>query len=298
MTWDRNDLLSIDQLDRGDINRILAHARLFHDHKGYSSDRCRGKILYCAFFEPSTRTHESFGVAMTRLGGYVRDFKPEGSSKEKGERNEDTMRILAGYGDIIVVRDPTIGSVKEYADMLDVPLINAGDGSGEHPTQALLDCYTINEACRTLNGLRVVFMGDLKRGRTVHSLIRALRKYERNDFLLYSPSGLELPEELVDKKDCIKLERMDDIFQYTPDVIYATRLQKERMPSEQRDSFVYCIDGEFMQRLPHNAVVMHPLPRVDELSAEATADERFIAFKQAENGVPTRMAILDMMLNR
>jgi aspartate carbamoyltransferase catalytic subunit len=297
MRWDRKDLISIDQLDKEDIDHILRCAEILEPYSGRANKLllCKGEILYCVFLEPSTRTQGSFVTAMLTLGGDVQIFNPEASSLKKSESRSDTLRTLEQFCDIVVIRDPQSGSVAQYADALDIPVINAGDGAGEHPTQALLDCFTIKRECGRLSNLNVVFMGDLKYGRTVHSLIRALRNYHGNKFYGYSPAGLEMPKELHGS-DFMRIENMHDVFDLNPDVIYATRIQKERMLPEERDRFSYRIDNNFIQKLPKHARIMHPFPRVDELDTEIDNDPRVIPFKQIRYGVQTRMALLALML--
>ncbi|MFH0832217.1 MAG: aspartate carbamoyltransferase [Candidatus Aenigmatarchaeota archaeon] len=290
--WNRKDILSVDELSRKDIEFILDCAKILEPFSGRGNklDLCRGEILITAFFEPSTRTEMSFTTAMHTLGGDVQNFKPIGSSLEKGESKEDTVRILEQYCDILAIRDPGAGSVKKYADLVNVPVINAGDGSDQHPTQAMLDLYTIKKEFGRLDDLVIVFTGDLKFGRTVHSLIKALRKFNNNRFFGISPKGLEMPEYLKNG-DYTEIDIVGDL---DPDVIYATRIQKERMPAG--SDFKYEINKKFLDLLPAKTRIMHPLPRVGELNPEIDDDPRFIPFKQARHGVHVRMAILAILL--
>lgn len=301
--WDRKDLLSIDQLERSDIDQILGYAETLEPYSGPGDKLyiCRGEILYRAFFEPSTRTYESFGVAMHMLDGDVEGFRqPTGTSMEKNETKEDTLRALDSLFDIIVIRDDKEGSVAHYANILDIPVINAGDGSNEHPSQTLLDLRTIEKEVGTLDELDVVFVGDLMNGRTVHSLIKGLRKYNRNQVYGFSPRGLELPEYLrgTDYQEI----QFDDIYDINPQVIYVTRIQKERIEGEElREQFdaekkFYEINSERLTQLPATTRIMHPLPCIGEIDDKAFEDSRVIPYKQVRHGIETRMAILAMML--
>lgn len=294
--WDKKDLIEIGPLSRKEIEFVLHYARILEPFSGRGNKLsiCKGEILITAFFEPSTRTEMSFATAMHTLGGDVQCFKPIGSSVEKGESKEDTVQTLEQYCDILAIRDPGVGSVKRYADLVNVPVINAGDGSNQHPTQAMLDLYTIKKEVGRLNNLTVVFIGDLKFGRTVHSLITALRKFGNNKFFGISPKDLGMPEEL--KGEDYQEGELDEIYKLNPDVVYATRIQKERMLPEERRKFSYQINKETLKLLPSKTRIMHPLPRVDELNPEIDDDSRVIPFKQARYGLQTRMAILAVLL--
>ncbi len=294
--WDKRSLISIDSLSRSDIEFILDASRRLEPFsmKGKRLRVCEGEILANVFFEPSTRTDKSFQAAMYRLGGGVIAHKDAGSSREKGESKLDTLHTLQQYSDIMVIRDPEIDSVGRYADSVNIPLINAGDGSNEHPTQALLDLYTILKEVGRLENLSVVFAGDLKFGRTVHSLIKALRKFSGNRFFGVSPESLGMPYELMGG-DCKEIN-FEEVAGIKPDIVYATRIQKERMVSWEGEKFSYEINMEVLNNLPPYTKIMHPLPRVNELNPEIDSDSRVIPFKQVKNGMIVRMAILAIML--
>lgn len=293
--WNKKNLVSIDQLSRNDIKFILDCAKLLEPFsgKGNKLDICKGEILITAFFEPSTRTEMSFVSAMHTLGGNAQIFRERGSSREKGESKIDTLRVLEQYCDIIAIRDPESGSVSRYADSLGIPVINAGDGSNEHPTQALLDLYTIKKEVGSLDNLKVVFIGDLKYGRTVRSLIKALRRFSKNSFFGVSPKMLKLPDEL--KGSDYEEINIDEISEVEPNVIYATRIQKERMVSWEGKKISYEINKKILENLPEKTRIMHPLPRVDELNPELDDDPRVIPFKQARYGLQTRMALISIL---
>ncbi len=295
--WDRKDFLSIDSLSREDIETILHYAEILESYSGRGNklNMCRGEILVTAFFEPSTRTEKSFEAAMYVLGGDVLTHHESGSSREKGESKLDTLHTLEQYSDIIAIRDPEIGMMQKYADELQIPVINAGDGHNQHPTQAILDLYTIKKEIGRLSQLKVVFFGDLKYGRTVHSLIKALRLLGSNDFFGVAPRGLELPQSFSGN-DYNEID-MQEVFKIKPDVIYATRIQKERMVLEERDKYSYEINKAFLSKLPRHTKIMHPLPRVNEINIEIDKDPRFIPFKQVRNGLHTRMALIALILN-
>ncbi len=292
--WDRKNFLDIDSLSKKDIELLLRYAEILEAERGSKLSICRGKILVTAFFEPSTRTEKSFEAAMYVLGGDVLVHREAGSSREKGESKLDTLHTLEQYSDIIAIRDPEAGMMQRYAEELDIPVINAGDGHNQHPTQAILDIYTIRKEIGRLNELKIVFLGDLKYGRTVHSLIKGLRLFGNNDFSGVAPPGLELPRSFAGS-DYSKID-MEDVFKIKPDVIYATRIQKERMVLEERDKYSYEINKAFLSRLPKHTRIMHPLPRVNEINIEVDKDPRFIAFKQVRNGVHTRMAVIALLL--
>ena len=295
--WDRKDFLDIDSLSLKDIELILKCSEILEDYSGRGNklNMCRGEILVTAFFEPSTRTEKSFEAAMYVLGGDVLRHHEAGSSREKGESKIDTLHVLEQYSDIIAIRDPEVGMMRSYADALKIPVINAGDGFNQHPTQTILDLYTIKKEVGKLTGLTVVFFGDLKYGRTVHSLIKALRLFGNNKFYGVSPKGLELTD-VYTGKDYKEIE-MDQVVNIKPDVIYSTRIQKERMHPEETDNYSYEINKKFMEKLPPKTKIMHPLPRIDEIHPEIDDDPRFIPFKQVRNGLHTRMALLALMLD-
>lgn len=262
----------------------------------------QNKILVNAFFEPSTRTSLSFESAMYRLGGNVINYNRDVSSMQKGESYQDTIRTLSNYGDILVVRHPEKGFVREATKYTDIPIINAGDGDGEHPTQSLLDLYTIHSKFK-LNEqyVRVLFIGDVRHSRTVHSLLHLFKQYERIqvNFLPYegkcpeystiAMTGIahgQMPEDIVVDRNNF------DIGEY--DVIYCTRLQSERNSYACRTDFI--VDKKLLKNAKENAIIMHPFPRNTELSTDVDDDPRNQYFQQMRNGLYIRMAIIDNML--
>ncbi|MCX6819366.1 MAG: aspartate carbamoyltransferase [Candidatus Aenigmarchaeota archaeon] len=288
--WNKKNLLSVDQLSRGDIEFILNCSKILEplSGRGNKLNICKGEILAEIFFEPSTRTEKSFQAAMYTLGGEVILHKDPGSSREKGESKEDTVKMFEQYSDIIVVRDPEIGLMKKYADLVNIPLINAGDGANEHPSQALLDLYTINKEIGRLDDITMVLMADIKYARAVHSLLKALRKFSSNKIYGISPKGLEMPGiEMID---------IDELKRVNPDILYVTRIQKERIPTEERDKFAFRVDARTLSLLSSHTRIMHPLPRIDEIDPAISNDNRFIFFKQVRNGLHTRMAIISILM--
>jgi aspartate carbamoyltransferase catalytic subunit len=264
-----------------------------------------GKILAKLFYEPSTRTSSSFQAAMLRLGGRAISIDSvHYSSVTKGESLPDTVRTLESYCDVTVLRHPQVGAAAEAARYARKPLINAGDGTGEHPTQALLDIYTIEDDLQRLDGLKVAMMGDLKYGRTVHSLTRLLSLYE-TEFYFVSPEILRMPDYILDEVRAsghafTELDDVDDIIGEV-DVLYVTRVQKERFedPSQYEQlKGCYVVDPELMSRAKEDMVLMHPLPRVYEISMEVDDDPRAAYFRQMENGMYIRMALLAAVLGK
>jgi len=292
-------LISSCDLDRSTLDDLLARAQrmALHEEPGL---RLHGRIMATLFYEPSTRTRLSFESAMLRLGGQVLSAADAGhqSSAAKGETLEDTVRVVAAYCDVIVLRHPEQGAARRAAAASRVPLINAGDGAGEHPTQALLDLFTIKQELGRLDHLRVGLAGDLRHGRTVRSLARLLARFDGTELVLIAPPQLqlaadvrqELRDEGVTLRDEPDLERaVRDL-----DVLYQTRVQRERFSSA--DVRIPVVDGRVMRHLPERAILMHPLPRVDEIAPDVDADPRAAYFRQARNGLPVRMAILDWLL--
>jgi len=266
----------------------------------------KGKILAAVFYEPSTRTRFSFESAMHKLGGDVitTESAPHFSSVAKGETLQDTIKVISGYADVIVLRHYEEGSAKIASEVSSVPIINAGDGIGEHPTQALLDLYTIKKELGKIDNLKVALIGDLLYGRTIHSLIYLLALYRGVKVYLISPNQLKLPEKykdyLTQKK--IEFEELTDLNEVLNkiDVLYVTRIQKERFKSEQeyeQAKGAYIIDKKIVNQLKENAITMHPLPRVNEISPEVDSDKRAAYFRQAQNGLYIRMALLQLIFN-
>jgi aspartate carbamoyltransferase len=301
------DILSVKQFDRKDLEYIFGVA---HEMQGMvrrigTFDLLKGKILASLFYEPSTRTSSSFTSAMERLGGSVIPINEvRYSSVSKGESLPDTVRTLESYADVIVLRHSEVGSAALAAKYARKPVINAGDGVGEHPTQALLDIFTIHQELKQLDGLTVTMVGDLKNGRTVHSLARLLTLY--NVKLNYvSPSILRMPAEIIEEIagshiPQTEVETLDSVLAET-DVLYVTRIQKERFTDPEEYESVkgsYVITPEVMQGAKDEMIVMHPLPRVGEISMEVDDDPRAAYFRQMEYGLYTRMALLAMVLGK
>jgi aspartate carbamoyltransferase catalytic subunit len=290
-----------------DIRAIIDAAADFEKEikKKGSLTLLKGKVLATLFFEPSTRTRLSFETAMQRLGGGVISMgSVESSSVAKGETFVDTVRTVSQYADVIVIRHPRTGSAKEAADAVPVPVINAGDGAGQHPTQALLDIYTIHKEQGTLKNLVVSLVGDLKNGRTVHALVELLSLFQARLYFV-SPSSLRMPEEITSslKEGGIKIEETEDLQKAAShsDLIYMTRIQKERFGDLSEYEQVrgrYIIDGEFLNRIKKKITILHPLPRVDEISPEVDDYPGAAYFRQVRNGVFVRMALLSMVLGK
>jgi len=258
----------------------------------------QGKVLANMFFENSTRTRMSFETAMKRLGGEVLNFTSAGSSVAKGETLYDTMQMINGYADIAVIRHPRQGAAQYSADAVDIPVLNAGDGAGNHPTQTLLDLFTIRESHKKFEGLKVVLVGDLRYGRTAHSLSHALARFGV-DLTLVSPESLKMPEEIVNDLRMLggKVTETEDLYSQIKesDVIYMTRIQKERFPDEDeytKVSEVYTISESDLVGSKEDMIIMHPLPRVNEIHPSVDATKHAKYFHQAFNGIPTRMALL------
>jgi aspartate carbamoyltransferase catalytic subunit len=299
-------ILSAADFTLAEIGLVLNTARvLAQDVEGGRQFKTllQGRTLTTAFFEPSTRTRLSFESAMLRLGGQVSSIQyGRSSSSEKGESLEDMGRILSGYADIIAMRHPVGGSVAEFANTANVPVINAGDGANQHPTQALLDLYTIFMEKHALDGLNIGFIGDLKYSRTVHSLISLLQHYHVN-FHFISHSQLVLPESLkrslADAGHAV--QESDELEKVIPqlDVLYVTRVQKERcadtMEYEQANRN-YQLTRDTLRRSKPDLILLHPLPRLQEIHPELDSDPRAKYFRQAKNGVYVRMALLALLL--
>jgi aspartate carbamoyltransferase len=301
------DVLSVRQFSREDLSYIfgVAHEMREMVTRVGTFDLLKGKILANLFYEPSTRTSSSFTSAMERLGGSVIPINEvRYSSVSKGESLEDTVRTLECYADVIVLRHPEVGASARAARYARKPIINAGDGVGEHPTQALLDLFTIVEELGKVDGLTVTMLGDLKYGRTVHSLARLLSLY--NVRLNYvAPEILRMPPEIIHELQEQGLPQaehasLEPVLAAT-DVLYVTRVQKERFenPADYdnvKDAFV--IDAETMRRAKERMIVMHPLPRVNEISMDVDDDPRAAYFRQMEYGLYVRMALLAMVLGK
>lgn len=266
---------------------------------------CDGKILGTLFYEPSTRTRLSFEAAMMKLGGKILGFsEPNSTSISKGETLADTIKMVSIYSDIIAMRHPKEGAAKVASLYSNVPVINAGDGGHQHPTQTLADLLTIESLKNGLTGHTIGICGDLKFGRTVHSLIKAMSQYKGNKFVLISPKELAIPqyirEEILMKNNIeyVEVEKLEDVISEL-DILYMTRIQKERFFNEEeylrlRDSYI--LDKEKMKLAKEDMIVMHPLPRVNEIAYEVDEDKRASYFKQAEYGMYVRMALMIKLL--
>lgn len=265
---------------------------------------CEGKILATLFYEPSTRTRFSFEAAMLRLGGRVIGFsEPNSSSVSKGESVADTIRTVSCYADIAVMRHPKEGAPKVASMYSEIPVVNAGDGGHQHPTQTLTDLLTIRHVKGNLSNLTIGFCGDLKFGRTVHSLIKAMSRYKNNKFILVSPNELKIPDyirKLLVKNNIefIEVEKLEDVIE-SFDILYVTRVQRERFFNEEdyirlKDSYI--IDSEKIKKAKEDLIILHPLPRVNEIAYEVDDDPRAYYFKQAKYGMYVRMALMAKLL--
>lgn len=307
--WYGKDIISVKQFGRQDLEYIFGVA---HEMRGMvervgTFDLLKGKILANLFYEPSTRTSSSFTAAMERLGGSVIPINEvKYSSVTKGESLPDTVRTLESYADVIVLRHPETGSAAIAAKAARKPVINAGDGTGEHPTQALLDLFTIFEelGVGVVDGLTVTMLGDLKYGRTVHSLARLLSLYKVK-INYVSPDILRMPKEVMDEVGEKKIQQaeFDSLEKVLPDtdVLYVTRVQKERFedPADyEKVKGAYVIEPGVMKAAKQKMIVMHPLPRVTEISMDFDDDPRAAYFRQMEYGLYVRMALLAMVLGK
>jgi carbamoyl-phosphate synthase/aspartate carbamoyltransferase/dihydroorotase len=306
--WRGRHVLSVKQFDRQDLDHIFTVAHEMRDMvaRQGGSDLLKGRILANMFYEPSTRTSCSFMAAMQRLGGQVIPInEAKTSSVAKGETIGDTAATLGCYADVIVIRNPEVGSAALAAEHAGKPVLNAGDGAGEHPTQALLDTFTIREELGRLDDLNVTLLGDLKYGRTVHSLARLLTRFSGIKLNYVSPPILRMPKEVVDEVSAAGVtqtehETLDEVLPDT-DVLYVTRIQRERFEDpaqyeEVKDAFV--ITPETLARAKQKMALMHPLPRVNEIAVECDDDPRAAYFRQMEYGMYVRMALLALVLGK
>jgi len=296
------DLISIKEFTREEIDYILKTVEAMEPLAKSGSDMLHGKTMSTLFFEPSTRTRLSFEAAMHKLGGSVIGFaEAELASVQKGENLADTVRVVENYADVIVLRHPMEGAARLAAEFARIPIINAGSGAEEHPTQALLDLYTILKEKGRIDGLNVALIGDLRYGRTVHSLAYALSLYNVGLYLI-SPEALRMRREVLDAiKGKKKVTEKTGIEEILPeiDVLYVTRIQKERFPDLAEYTKVkgaYKIDLDVLKNAKKDLIIMHPLPRVDEISAEVDATSHARYFQQVWNGIVTRMALLALIL--
>jgi len=305
MNFKCRDIISIRDFSKKEIDFIINFAnKMIPYARGEKYEPIlRGKVLSSLFFEPSTRTRLSFETAMNRLGGRVIGFAdPSGTSQKKGESLADTIRMANAYSDAIVIRHHQEGAARLAAEFADVPVINAGDGAGHHPTQCLLDLFTIRAEKKGIKNKNIVLVGDLKYGRTVHSLAHALALYGAK-LTFVSPVTLKMPIEVIN--DCrdlgvepLQTSSLDKAVK-DADVLYVTRIQKERFPDPEEYNRVagsYKINIELLNEAKKDIIVMHPLPRVTEIDPEVDKTHHAIYFKQAFNGVPIRMALLSLLM--
>ena len=295
-------MISSEQFDRPLLDRLFDRAALL---AAVRDDRLAHKVMASLFYEPSTRTRLSFESAMLRLGGAVLGTEAAHtfSSAIKGETLEDTVRMVSTYADVIVLRHDQAGAAARAAGVASVPVVNAGDGPGEHPTQALLDLYTIQRELGHVEGVRVAFCGDLRFGRTARSLALLLALYPGIRLSFVAPEVVQVGADILARLEahgvpCRLADQLTDVLDDV-DVVYQTRVQKERFTDPHEYELARTairIDESIMRRLPATAIVMHPLPRVDEIAPEVDADPRAAYFRQAANGVAIRMALLEMLL--
>lgn len=299
----KKDLISITDFTKEEYLRIMELAKEFEQSP--NQDLLKGKVVATLFFEPSTRTRLSFETAINRLGGKIIGFADSGSSSvKKGETLHDTIRMVSNYADLIVMRHPLEGAARYAAEVANVPVINAGDGANQHPSQTLLDMYSILKTQGTLDNLNIFMVGDLKYGRTVHSLLMAISQFENPIFNFIAPDELLMPEEYkmhLREKGIRYFEHKEfnDIISEA-DIIYMTRVQKERFsdPIEyEKVKNVYILRNAMLKKTKPNVRVLHPLPRVNEIHTDVDTNEKAYYFEQARNGVYTREAIITHLMN-
>jgi aspartate carbamoyltransferase catalytic subunit len=305
MNFKGKDIISIKDFSKKEINYILSHSEKMVPYaKGEKcTDILKGKVLSSFFFEPSTRTRLSFESAMNRLGGRVIGFAdPTATSQKKGESLADTIRMADSYSDVIVIRHPQEGAARLAAEFAEVPVLNAGDGAGRHPTQCLLDLFTILTEKKKIEKNNIVLLGDLKYGRTVHSLAYALSLFG-TELTFVSPENLKMPKEVV--RECRELgvepkhtSNLEKAIK-DADILYVTRIQRERFPDAEEYNRVvgtYRVDNDLLKQAKENLIIMHPLPRITEIHPEVDKTPHALYFKQAFNGIPVRMALLSLVV--
>ena len=299
----KKDLISITDFSKEEYLRILDLASEFESNP--NQELLKDKVVAVLFFEPSTRTRLSFETAISRMGGKIIGFADSGSSSvSKGETLHDTIRMVSNYADLIVMRHHLEGSARYAAEVSEVPVINAGDGANQHPTQTLLDMYSILKTQGTLDNINIFMVGDLKYGRTVHSLLMAMSQFENPIFNFIAPPELQMPEEYkihLREKGIRYFEHLEftDIIS-AADIIYMTRVQKERFsdPIEyEKVKDVYILNEKMLRNTKPNVRILHPLPRVNEISTDVDTNEKAYYFAQARNGVFTRQAIIAHIMN-
>jgi aspartate carbamoyltransferase catalytic subunit len=304
LQFEGRDIISLKDFSRREIDYLMEMAQAMEPMTKTGSNLLQGRILATLFFEPSTRTRLSFESAMHRLGGSAIGFaEPDITSVKKGENLADTMRVVENYADVIVIRHPLEGAARLAAEFASVPVINGGSGAEEHPTQALLDLYTILKEKGTIDNLNIVLVGDLRYGRTVHSLAYALSLYKVKLFFV-SPEMLRMRREVLgvikEKTNVIERNSLDDVIP-DADVLYVTRIQKERFPDAAEYAKMkgsYIINLELLRTAKEDMVILHPLPRVDEITPDVDATSHARYFQQVKNGIVMRMALLALILGK
>ena len=302
LEFEGRDIVSIKDFSRKEINYLLNRSQTMEPIARKGSDILKGKILATLFFEPSTRTRLSFEAAMLKLGGSTIGFaEAEIASVRKGENLADTVRTVENYADIIALRHPLEGAAKLAAEFSRVPILNAGSGAEEHPTQAFMDLYTMQKEKGKIDGLKIAMVGDLRYGRTVHSLAYALSLYNIELYLI-SPESLRMRREVIRAiKDKISIVEDINLEKIIPqiDVLYVTRIQKERFPDPAEYAKVkgiYRIDLNTLKTAKKDMIILHPLPRVDEIASEVDSKPQARYFQQVWNGIVVRMALLALVL--
>ena len=303
MEFKNKDIISINDFSKEELLHILKVVKQIEQKP--KNNLLRGKILAALFFEPSTRTRLSFISAMEQLGGEIIGFSNANTTSiQKGESLWDTIKMTEQYADIIVIRHPLEGSARLAAEAASIPVINGGDGSNQHPTQTILDLYTIQKTKDKLEGLHVGLVGDLKYGRTVHSLVIALSHFNPT-FYFIAPDELQIPENYLDElfQKKVKYFKTSDLNRFSKelDVLYVTRIQKERFPDPleyEKFKGVYRIDEAFLRNVKKELKIMHPLPRIDEIDKSVDNTEHAAYFEQAANGIPVRKALLALVLGK
>jgi aspartate carbamoyltransferase catalytic subunit len=302
LKFEGRDIVSIEDFSREEINYILNISHSMEPLAAKGSDMLKGKILANLFFEPSTRTRLSFEAAMLKLGGSTIGFaEAEIASVRKGENLADTIRTVENYADIIALRHPLEGAAKLAAEFSKVPILNAGSGAEEHPTQAFMDLYTLQKEKGKIDGLKIALVGDLRYGRTVHSLAYALSLYNIELYLI-SPESLRMRHEVIrairNKISIIEDTNLEKIIPQI-DVLYVTRIQKERFPDlaeYAKVKGIYKIDLKTLKSAKKDLIILHPLPRLDEIAAEVDSTPQARYFQQVWNGIVVRMALLALVL--
>lgn len=300
------DIIDINDFTREELFYILKTAKKF-DPTFVKSDRsnytiAQGKIAGLLFFEPSTRTEQSFRSAAQKIGMGIIGFNdPHSTSMHKGESFSDTIRIMDAYADCLIIRHPDAFSAKKAAEVAQIPVINAGDGPNQHPTQTMLDLYTILKQFGRLDNLKIALVGSQKHYRTMHALSVALFKFSNNQIFGISPKGLEMPSEFKHanyKDEPIDMKKLNEkLSEIKPDIVYAGRIPKEYMKGDTK-KYTYQINKETLKSLSKDCIIMHPLPRVDEIDPEVDASPNAVYFKQARNGLYIREALLALVLGR